>query len=1502
MRKALHALLAVVSVGIKLPAVLVAVWGGFYIANCVQALTAPGVPIEYSYKSELGDVTVFAEAYQFDLERMEGYAQRVRVVGPDGETVASADLVELLFDGDVAVIKLNDPVMRVTRLEDGKLDVLDMLPIREEEQLTEGAFRLVIDHAVVEYTDVNVQEPALLVALDGVGVDGARGTYMFKGDVTSGTIKGRVAGSYDDDGRMIAEARLNESDVALLLAYVRPFLSYDSLDEFAYTTADTLTVDGTLQMWSLPGEAINMVGDAHIVATGLNTPVNLRNADFSGTISSYGTGFVLRGSASQRGFQASYEGGMAFGEDVLMSGALTARADSDKTVPPILRQFVDPGVTFQDARFQGDMYVEGGEFLFDGDLTAARADYAGETTTGIVSHVRLRPDGLTARFDQGEWAGIAYSGAIAIDFETGGLSGGLRSERGRLEPLAAHFGTDRLKGIVSAEAVLTGTLEEPVAEIYVRGSGGVQIADGPLTSIGVYEARGRLNREGLFLDRLTSNSQNGVVAAQGHMRWEDGGISLVVSGGGLDLSSFSEDLKGLGFLKATVTGTREDPEASGRLEVYGFEALGRKVPQIVADWSSDNDQLTLERFAARAGTGRIDGTAVAKWDDRSLTGQFTGADIRLEEWLSTKTVGAVSLQNGRVSGTLDDPEFAALLTAGPVHAGGVEVQTVEAQVFGTMAGVRSPSFFAKMDGGELGGSANYDFGTGSGTLASQFAALPLARVPLSDYSLALDGTADGVLNLSFGESGLTEGLLTADVTGLAVNGTAVGQGRIDASLAGDLVTAEASVGSLERYILLSEGRYDIGTKQVGGDLLVYNVLLEDVIEGAGKAIAEWPEDLRDLMENTKGLLNAALIVGGELDDPTIDVESLVMTDLLVRGRDAGVLRAAGRREAGVWTVRPQQEGPMWVHGDTQFFMSGTVTEDGYMGLNGELSNFQAAWLHTLFPDVPLVSGEATKFSFQVDGPYDDPHGRASLETANLGYFEGDKAVNLPLELNLDSIELRDGVFDVNGKVKYQALEGLVEGTVPLSSLYEDPEGRDPMAVSVQFVETAFDQFAPYVSLLDAERSDGTVSGFARITGLWGALNTQAEIHASGSALAFKEHGTFFKNVRADVAWDNGTLTATSAFEGEEQGAGALDFRAVLPDVFAENVGLDEIRRQTTLDGNVTLSDYRLQFVLPNAESASGATITTNGLRLSGTIERPRLSGDLALDQVFVRLPDEFAGAEKPIVYQIDPAFEGLSLTVAPGARLVTDTARIEFFGSGRLDGSLQNPDVSLPLTVTGGRFDMPTARISLEEGGSIIVSYRSLLGTSPAARVDLNLEGTTTISARRASNEYETYDIQLLIRGNLLDEDGLNITASSDPPDLSSEQIMAVLGRKEQIENFARGGSDNYLRETLYSFGLPSATNVLTSGLAAQLGLDYIAVDYNPFDGTVFTVGKTLARGLMLRASRQLEANPGEPLKYEVELTYRLPMQDAFFSRVRLGFGFDELVPWRVRLNWSRRF
>ena len=179
--------------------------------------------------------------------------------------------------------------------------------------------------------------------------------------------------------------------------------------------------------------------------------------------------------------------------------------------------------------------------------------------------------------------------------------------------------------------------------------------------------------------------------------------------------------------------------------------------------------------------------------------------------------------------------------------------------------------------------------------------------------------------------------------------------------------------------------------------------------------------------------------------------------------------------------------------------------------------------------------------------------------------------------------------------------------------------------------------------------------------------------------------------------------------------------------------------------------------------------------------------------------------------------------------------------------------------------------------------------------------------SKAASGQYEPYQITVNIRGNVLDENNLLFTATSDPPDLSQSEIMALIGQRDLIQGLAQGvfggnGESSKAREAILSIAVPNLSHNLTQGLAEGLRLDYLSVDYNPFDQFVISAGKTIGKGLVLHAAKQLQSTEFGPLRYELKLVYRLPVADKFFSRVRLGFGTDQSAPWKFSINWTKRF
>jgi hypothetical protein len=177
--------------------------------------------------------------------------------------------------------------------------------------------------------------------------------------------------------------------------------------------------------------------------------------------------------------------------------------------------------------------------------------------------------------------------------------------------------------------------------------------------------------------------------------------------------------------------------------------------------------------------------------------------------------------------------------------------------------------------------------------------------------------------------------------------------------------------------------------------------------------------------------------------------------------------------------------------------------------------------------------------------------------------------------------------------------------------------------------------------------------------------------------------------------------------------------------------------------------------------------------------------------------------------------------------------------------------------------------------------------------------------ARTFSESPERYDVTLGITGDLLDPNGIRLDPTSDPPDLTKDQLLNILGQRDLIEQLAIGATrnrQNALTGAALSLAVPGVTGFFTNSVAKTFQLDYLNVDYNPFDGATFTAAKTLGRGLTMVLRRQLGESIDGQRKFDFKIQWRVPSNDRLLSRLRLGVGFDQRVPWKVTLDYFRRF
>ena len=281
---------------------------------------------------------------------------------------------------------------------------------------------------------------------------------------------------------------------------------------------------------------------------------------------------------------------------------------------------------------------------------------------------------------------------------------------------------------------------------------------------------------------------------------------------------------------------------------------------------------------------------------------------------------------------------------------------------------------------------------------------------------------------------------------------------------------------------------------------------------------------------------------------------------------------------------------------------------------------------------------------------------------------------------------------------------------------------------------------------------------------------------------------------------------------------------------------------------------------------------------------------------------EAAGTYKALInpkFAIDMKTNNpVSMTIGTGNFLLT--------GSGLLQGTFELPDLEALMVVEKGSIRLPNARINVDPGGTIHVDYVATPYGTPNARADVTMTGTTAVTANPYGGTVQRYDIELQLSGNMMQPGGLHLSAQSDPPDLTQDQILMLLGQgglfQTQQGVLANPINPNQQLTAVFYTALPLLFDPLTTPLANSLGLDYLSVEYNPFEHVAITAAKSLSKNIVLSARRQIsDPLPGLRQSWDVRLSYRLPFKGRL-RNLNVYVGADQDRPWKIGLTYGFRF
>lgn len=1489
------------------------VWGGVYIASCLETLSAPGVPIRLDYASPGGKVTLTAASFNFDTQKGRLRVIRPQLVGPEGP-LASADAI--VADGLWIDRQPNSPVrvdLRnanavVRRQKGGRFEFQDYLP-ETEGPPTAVPFAVTADSVRLTYIDRTTAQPwsqtavATNVRAEGIGDRWLASTEARIADV--GQLMATVQ-SLPERGLLI-EGRTTGLELGLALNRFRRTQEGAKVPELRDVRIGRLVATGPLTVF-VPREAPAQLA-LDVRALGENVgfaDYQFSSADFQGTVTLDGAkGAVI---AVAPGLRGRYLGAVRWDDGIVTSGALDVTSPTLASTPRWFRSLIPAEISYQNAAYAGWVsYDDTTGFRLAGPMRSAWVRAYGEEFRNATAQFQLDPDRFRLSQVKGVWSGSQIDGAFALTFADGSLAAGFRSPSVDLRPLARRFRIAGVEGRVAAEGGVRGTLRNPRA--FVRATGSAAYEDRVRGRVDVavrYEDGGFLLTRGVATTNLGQLVATASADAAGRVK---GRFEVADLRG----EAIEPSWRGAARLSGVLGGTVKNPTAQGYAEAYNVGTEDFIVPFAKAQIEADQRRVRVTSLTAVRGPAELSGNAELRLSDRALTGRLAATNVLISEFLSERedVVGAVDVPQATLSGTLANPRLVASVTGSNLFFQGRGIEQASGRLIVDTRQVSLERLTATLLNGTLNGQGFYRFASRRGQFSLEAANLALQRLRLLP---AEGGGLEGLAAVRVAgsiEDGKVSGSAEGELDELRLNNTPFGGGEWQAALTGDVVSGNLRIGSLEGYQQVDRFAYNLRTEELEALVRVANTPIADLQRATRRWLPELPPRVATLIRGTTGRLNTELALAGPIRDPNVDLQLLEVQNLNILGRDLGNVQASVRRQGDLWT-----EGKVdWRSPAGRLSATGNADLNGDLTVDAELTNFDLSVLGLANEGLSGLQGRGYAL-VQGRGPSDSPRFRASLETepgTEIGFRNPDGTITtVPnFSLLLDSITLTEAVLtpsgytgglDVDGRLNFRGVEAKVTANLPILYPFQIPSDARLFA-AVTLPERPIAELRGLLPGLDAERTRGTVAGLFSVTGPLDNLAPRGNVTLVAETVGLQDSDLTLRDVRVAVGLEpdqaTGTLNALNSAGGTIDARVAMGLPPIneVVDLLANGRGEELLARRVQGEGNIR--GFVLRQSLPGRGFLEGNFDAS--LALSDSLRSPLITGSVSVANGALTLPSEEVTTPPRAPYRVDPRFR-IALGTQNPATVRTSTATLDLAGQGSLAGSLNAPDLAANLEVIKGTFRLPTARVALDPGGTVRAQYDAAITDAPAASIDVDLSGRTRVTARGANQTVQRYDVRLDIRGDLLRTGGLNIDATSNPPDLTRDQILAMLGQADALQGLAtinQRESEERIRAALTTIAVPSLLDPITSRIGSAFGLEYLNLEYDIGAQASVVFAKSLGSSFTLFGRRQLsEPLPGFQREYDLQLQYR----PASLRRFSFSVGFDQDRPFKLQIEYGFRF
>ena len=1439
-----------------------------------------------------------------DLRKGTLSATSVEIAAPDGRSLASASALTIEFSGldtprTYVRVEADGAALHVVRLEDGSFELQHLLA-RPERKPGKVPVDVAIRDATLLYTDRGNREPRALVVRDVVA------NLQFLGDAGRVSARGYSESTADlrviadwaqGKGHLTASAATLRGDAAL--EALRTQAGADLVEGISFSDAQgpvKLAVtwgDGRTQ-WITAGEA---------TARRASYQGRSANAVRASFIAMPG-GWCARGTLRAAGGSAAVAAHVQTDRSGSLLDAWIACAgpSAERLWTLIGRQEPSP----VQGGFWGAVNVRGDPTAPSvlGKWGVATAEAQGRRVARLTGELVYQSGRLLAlRNLNGRWRDSEVHGEALVHLRTNEVQAAARISGVALQSFA-EAAEQGVSGLADVYAVImrggetlrvAANVTAPALRLTRPLGDGTDWSE----NLGVGEARltWRDGRLGMPLGRIAGPL--GLLQSSGQFESSSRELAFDFDAVGLPLDALRAhlDLRGAAYASGSLTGSLDAPRVSGRAEVYGPELAGFDAALAGGQLDYSEGVLELSDVQLRRGAALLElaGEVDFRHPDLGplLALQISGDRIeaaRVLDALNTDLpLHGPAYVLARVSGPLSDLEVSGSARIAEGALDRLALDDARVAFVYRDGEVLVSEGEARIGGGVLTGSAR----VGHERVEAHLDLVGAELAAVSDY---LDPTTplSGSANLAVSVHGpLAE-------PSVRVSGTLASPALADLRFTSGTIEGSSENGEWSGTVnLTGENRYATGqlrayrpgARDVDASGRVF-LSLDDARIFARRLAPESDSDAWRRLSKLHGQARLEFGVQGPLERPSFPFH-LQVEDLFVGAREAGRFEARGTVTGEMYNIASIN----WDYAVGSLQASGSFTLGADIHAVVDVSNLDACLLAEIEPAYASLRGKVD-VTAQVFGLAERPDIDLSVALSEFGT----ETANLDAGL-FSLIEVREGSIRTAGAVLQK--EGYVarlSGMVPFRyhpmGIPSDGELRAELTIPEQDL-SGLQLFLPS---LDVARTKGKLRGEPvegsderpiRIA-LFGTLESprlEGSAYLRGEEVALKGFDESLRDLTAELRLRGSevrleNLRGTSTSGGTFSGWAVASLDAEADGDLSGELDLDALQIRSA----VGRPDERLRLTLDGS------------LALGGRLRRPSVSGSIAISDASLPIPtgwDESATAPKlPFDADLD-----IGVVFAPSTVLTTSRMEARVQGSARLERTLSLPKATASLTALDGRIRLPASRLRIEPGSRFTLAYDAQRDAPAIAAASVDMRARTNLIAVGPVGIPNEYTIDLQITGSLLEEGGLRMQASSSPPDLTEQRILALLGHQGFLDTFAGGDIEATLRnELLDIFGatvLPAFFDVVGPDIAQRVGLEALTLTYSRFEPLTLNVSKSLFDGLSASYRRSLQ---GIEQRYQVKLMWRLPIREQFRGTFNLGWSYDEQRVHRLSLEWGTRF